>query len=62
MAKIEQPQLFGICFACPHETDECNPLNCDAYYQWAVATTPKEAPQENKRKRNRKCKKTSSKR
>lgn len=62
MAKITQPQLFGICFACPDETKECNPLTCDAYYHWAMATIPEETTQKAKKKKECKCKKTSSKR
>lgn len=56
MAKTEQPQLFGICFACPDETDKCNPLMCETYYRWAMVTMPEETPPKNKRKRNNKCK------
>lgn len=57
MGKVAQPQLFGICFACPDETDECNPLMCEIYYQWAVATMPEERPQKVNRKKEGKNKK-----
>lgn len=56
MANTEQPQLFGVCFACPDETDKCNPLMCETYYRWAVATMPEVTPQKAKRKRERKRK------